>query len=303
MYQNDKPLLVSIVGPTAVGKTSLAISVAAHFKTEVISADSRQFYSELNIGTAKPDEAELAAVKHHFINSHSIQDSYNAGAYERDVLQLLEKRFAKHRILVVVGGSTLYLKGLWEGFDDMPEIKEGIRSQLIAQFKAEGLPPLVSELKEKDPAYFEKADTQNGQRIIRALEVIRSTGRPFSQFRQASQKERPFRNLKIGLDMPRDLLFERINQRADRMIAQNLIEEVQSLTKYRHHNALQTVGYTEIFDYLDGTCDKAEAIRLFKRNSRRYAKRQLTWFKKDEDIHWFDPHQEKEILSLIETHR
>ena len=301
MHSDQKPLLVSIVGPTAVGKTDLAIKVAQHFKTEIISADSRQFFRELEIGTAKPSMEELEMVPHHFINSHAIAQAYNAGAYERDALELIKTLSSRHKLIVAVGGSTLYLKALWEGFDEMPEIDNRIRQALNHEFAAHGLSGLLEELKAHDPDYYREVDIHNGQRIIRALEVIRSTGKPFSAFRVAKKKSRPYRNLKIGLNMTRELLFDRINKRMDQMIKDGLFEEAESLLVYQNHHALKTVGYTEIFNHLNGVYDRDEAIHLLKRNSRRYAKRQLTWFNRYDDIHWFAPKNENEILRLIEA--
>lgn len=301
LQQIKKPILISIVGPTAVGKTALAIKIANKLHTEIISADSRQFFREMEIGTAKPSEEELSQATHHFINSHSITEQYNAGQYGRDAQALLVRLFQRYKTLVAVGGSTLYLKALWEGFDEMPVIKEGVREALNKILKADGgLGQLQEELKEKDPDYYKEVDLNNGQRLVRALEVIRSTGEKFSTFRKAEQKELPYENLKIGLDMDRALLFDRIDQRMDSMIAAGLFEEAKALYPYKDHNALQTVGYSEIFGFMDGEYDREEAVRLLKRNSRRYAKRQLTWFRKYEDIHWFEPGQEEDIFELLE---
>lgn len=283
----SKPRLISIVGPTAVGKTAYAIKLAKEIGTEIISADSRQFYKEMTIGTAKPNADELSQVPHHFIDSHSIQDFYSAGEFERDALDLLERLFQKYDTVVAVGGSGLYLKALWEGFDEMPEIKDGVRDQLNNEFAETGLEPLLQELKILDPEYFNKVDQSNHQRVIRALEVIRSTGQPFSAFRNKDPKqERFFDNVKIGLEMEREQLNQRIDARMDLMIESGLFEEAEKLYSQKELNALQTVGYKEIFDFMDGQYDKDEAIRLLKRNSRRYAKRQMTWFKADQEIRW-----------------
>ncbi len=294
-----KPTLISVVGPTAVGKTAVAIKLARKLNTEIISADSRQFYKEMHIGTAKPGFDELQEVKHHFINSHSIDQLYSSGEFGRDAAQLLEQLFQKHKVLIAVGGSGLYLKALWEGFDDMPEIDQSIREQLNRELRELGITKLQEELQQTDPIYYDQVDVNNGQRIIRALEVIRSTGNTFSSYRQKKVKDVPYENLKIGLNMERSELFKRIDERMDKMIASGLFEEAEGLIDYRDHNALQTVGYSEIFDYIDGKYDKEEAIRLLKRNSRRYAKRQLTWFRKFEDITWFEPDQENEIHTFI----
>ncbi|MEP5614074.1 MAG: tRNA (adenosine(37)-N6)-dimethylallyltransferase MiaA [Cyclobacteriaceae bacterium] len=295
----DKPVLVSIVGPTAVGKTDLAIDLAEELDTDIISADSRQFYRELEIGTAKPTMEELSRVKHHFINSHSIEESYNAGQYGRDAQRRLAELFANNQAVLAVGGSGLYLKALWEGFDEIPEVDTAVRNELNEHFRQHGLDALLIELKEADLEYYDSVDRNNGQRVIRALEVIRGTGQTFTSFRKSKISELPYENLKIGLDMDRELLFERINKRMDYMIEGGLFKEAEKYIGYKSHNALQTVGYTEIFDYLDGTYDKEEAIRLLKRNSRRYAKRQMTWFRRYDDIHWYTAGQKKDIMAFI----
>ena len=294
-----KPVLISIVGPTAVGKTALAVDLAERLETEIISADSRQFYRELTIGTAKPGSDELARVRHHFIDSHSISEDFSAGAYGRRALEKISSLHQKHEVLVAVGGSTLYLKALWEGFDDMPVIDPSIREKLNGELKVDGLSSLLKELEEKDPAYYHLVDRNNGQRVIRALEVIRGSGKPFSAFRKNERIELPYINLKIGLDLDREVLFDRIEQRMDIMLEQGLEEEVRTLVAHRHQNALQTVGYKEVFEYLDGAYDRKEMVRLLKRNSRRYAKRQMTWFRRYQDIHWFRPNQVEEIYELI----
>lgn len=295
----DKYLIV-ITGPTAVGKTALSIRIAQQFGTEILSADSRQFYREMNIGTAKPSPEERAVVRHHFINNLSISEEYTAGMYEAEALVVLEELFKKHKVAVLTGGSGLFIKALCEGLDDIPAAEEGIRETLNATFEKEGLEPLLQELKEKDPAYYEKVDRDNPVRIIRALEICRSTGLPFSSFRTGSKKERPFKIVKIALNRDREELYRRIDTRMDQMLSEGLINEVESLYSYKHINALQTVGYSEVFDFLDGNYDQEEMVRLLKRNSRRYAKRQLTWFSKDEEYKWFHPDQEKEIVAYIE---
>lgn len=300
MAISSKPLLISIVGPTAVGKTDLAIQLAQSLKTEIVSADSRQFYKEMSIGTAKPSNEELSMVPHHFINSHSIAELYSAGAYGRDAVEKIGELHEAHKTVIAVGGSGLYLKAIWEGFDEMPEIDPEIRDGLNSELHRDGLTALLDELKEKDPDYFDKVDKQNSQRVIRALEVIRSTGQSFSSFRKEKKNELPYDQLKIGLNMERDVLFDRINGRMDVMINAGLFEEAEKLYDHRNHNALQTVGYSEIFAYMNGEYGMEEAIRLLKRNSRRYAKRQLTWFRKYDDIHWFSPDQHEKITQLID---
>lgn len=300
MSAAPKPLLISIVGPTAVGKTSLAIELAQWLDAEIVSADSRQFYREMTIGTAKPSKQELGLVPHHFINSHSIDTVYSAGEFGRDAIEKIGQLHQNGQAVIAVGGSGLYLKALWEGFDEMPEIGASVREELNELFKKKGLDFLLLELEKKDPDYFNEVDRNNGQRVIRALEVIRSTGKPFSSFRRNEKKELPYINLKIGLDESREVLFDRINQRMDLMIEQGLFSEAEGLFDFKEHNALQTVGYSEIYGFMDGEYDREEAIRLLKRNSRRYAKRQLTWFRRYDDIHWFEPNQIGEIKNLIE---
>ncbi|MEQ8629413.1 tRNA (adenosine(37)-N6)-dimethylallyltransferase MiaA [Ekhidna sp.] len=300
MAISSKPILISIVGPTAVGKTDLSIQLAQWLDTEIVSADSRQLYREMTIGTAKPSDEELKMIPHHFINSHSISEMYSSGEYGRDAVAKITELHQKHDTVIAVGGSTLYLKAIWDGFDEMPEIDPSVREKLNAAFEQNGLDPLLDELMQADPDYYNQVDRNNGQRIIRALEVIRGSGKPFSSFRKKQSEEMPYDHLKIGLNMDREILFDRINKRMDLMIEQGLFEEAEGLYQYKDHNALQTVGYSEIFGYMDGEYDKEEAIRLLKRNSRRYAKRQLTWFRKYEDIHWFEPGQTDEVKSLIE---
>ena len=294
----QKYLLV-VAGPTAVGKTSLAIRLALDFETEIVSADSRQFYKEMNIGTAKPSETELTLVKHHFINNLSIEQEYTAGIYETEALALLETLFQKQEVVVLVGGSGLFIKALCEGLDAIPQVEPGVREQLNSEFKKEGLEPLLKELKEKDPVYYELVDRANPVRVIRALELCRGTGMPFSSFITAEKKERSFHTIKIGLNIAREELYKRIEDRMDAMLANGLIEEAKRLYPLRHLNALHTVGYTEVFGYLDGQYNYEEMHILLKQNSRRYAKRQLTWFGKDKEYKWFEPAQEKEILAFI----
>ena len=280
--------LVVVAGPTAVGKTDLCVKLAQTLQTEVLSADSRQFYRELNIGTAKPSQADLQGVPHHFIDSHSISELYSAGAFERDALRQLDQIFKSKNVAIVTGGSGLYIKALCEGLDALPETPPELRAELMNRLKNEGLAPLQNQLKSIDPDYAAQNDLQNSQRVVRALEVCLLTGQPFSGFRQQKTAHRPFEIVQIALERPRELLYARIDQRMDSMLAQGLVAEAQSLTAHRHHNALQTVGYKEVFDHLDGQYDYAEMTRLLKRNSRRYAKRQLTWFKHQGSFNWFD---------------
>ncbi|KYG71816.1 tRNA dimethylallyltransferase [Roseivirga spongicola] len=295
-----KKYLTCIVGPTAVGKTSTAIKVAQFLNTEIISADSRQFYKELEIGTAKPDALELSEAKHHLVNSLSIHDEYDVGQFEGDALAIINQVHERNNSVVMVGGSGLFIDAVCNGLDEFPEIEDGLRDTLNDEFKQNGLQRLVDELEGKDPEYWSIVDRKNPQRIIRALEVIRSTGKKFSDFRKRSKKERPFEVIKIGLTMEREQLYGRIDRRMDIMIEQGLFEEAKQFIPYKSLNALQTVGYQEIFPYLEGDYDYAEAVRLLKRNSRRYAKRQLTWFRKDESVEWFEPSKTEQILDYID---
>ncbi|HLT06510.1 MAG TPA: tRNA (adenosine(37)-N6)-dimethylallyltransferase MiaA [Cyclobacteriaceae bacterium] len=298
MLRKNKTLLI-VAGPTAVGKTDLCINLAKKFNTNIISADSRQFYTEINIGTAKPSPAQLTEVRHHFINSHSIHEAYDVGRFEADALALLEALFAQHELVIMTGGSGLYIDAVCKGFDAMPAVDKSIRAALNDRYEKQGLSALQQQLKELDPDYYQAVDLNNPQRLIRALEVCIGSGKPYSSFRQKQTSPRPFQTLKIALQRDREELYTRIDQRMDQMIAEGLFEEAATLYPYRHHNALQTVGYKEIFGYMEGEYDKAEAIRLLKRNSRRYAKRQMTWFRKDEDYHWFHPSQTEEIIAFI----
>jgi tRNA dimethylallyltransferase len=280
--------LIVVVGATAVGKTEFCIRLAQNLDTVIVSADSRQFYREMTIGTAKPSEAEQAAIPHYFINSHSITQDYNAGQYEKDVLVLLETLFQKHDQIILTGGSGLYINAVCKGIDEMPEISDEIRQYLNQRLANEGLAVLAAELEKLDKTYFEQVDKANTQRIVRALEVCLTSGKPYSSFRTQQPAKRPFSILKIGLNRPRPELYARIDQRVDAMIAAGLLAEAKSLYEFRHHNALQTVGYREIFDFLDGLYDWEECVRLLKRNTRHYAKRQLTWFRRDEEIVWIE---------------
>jgi tRNA dimethylallyltransferase len=279
--------LIVIAGPTAVGKTAIAIELAKQLKTEIISADSRQFYREMSIGTAKPTDKELAAAKHYFINSHSVTENFSVGDFEKQSLQLLDELFKTHNKIIMAGGSGLYIQAVTRGFDDLPVADEGIRIRLNQDLAEKGIQFLQDALKTADPDYYQQVDLNNPQRLIRALEVFESTGKPFSSFRKATVNKRPFNCIKIGLDLPRDVLYERINQRVDAMIDQGLIEEARSLLSYRHLNALNTVGYSELFDHFEGKTGLDTAIELIKQNTRRFAKRQLTWFRKDKEIKWF----------------
>ncbi len=304
----DSNFLIVVVGATAVGKTDLAIRLSQYFDTEIISADSRQCYQEMTIGTAKPSKEELSLVRHHFINSHSIENEYNAGLFEKDVLRLLAILFPKKQIVVMVGGSGMYVKAVCEGLDYMPTVNNDSRAILQQELDLHGLNYLLDELKSKDPDYYASVDKANPQRIIRALEVIRATNLPYSSFRKnsrqveaSSKEQRDFQLIKIGLERPREELYGRIDERMDKMLEEGLVDEVKKLYPFRELNALQTVGYKEIFGFIEKKQDWAETVRLLKRNSRHYAKRQLTWFRADEQIEWFEAHQFEEIIAYIKN--
>lgn len=295
--------LIAVVGPTAIGKTAKAIFLAEYFQTEILSADSRQFYREMSIGTAKPSPQELETVRHHFINSHPIIDEFNVGAFEKQGLKVLDHIFEKHDTAIIAGGSGLYIKAICEGFDDLPKVDPVIRIRLKEELIREGIDYLQEKLKNADPAYYLKVDLHNPQRIIRALEVFESTGQPFSAFHTHNKASRPFNIIKIGLNLPREILYERINKRVDMMMDQGLLAEVTSLIPYKHLNALSTVGYSEIFDFLSNEVNLQTAVDMIKQNTRRFAKRQLTWFKRDPEVHWFEPDQYETILQLISSIR
>jgi tRNA dimethylallyltransferase len=295
--------LVVIVGPTAVGKTAVAIRLAQLLKTEVVSADSRQIFKELTIGTAKPSPSELALVPHHFINTHSIIEDYNAAQYARDALVLISDLFEKYNTLILCGGSGLYVKAVCEGFDDIPEIPADVREGLMQHYEQAGIEWLQQEMLRLDPEHYNQIDQKNPHRLIRALEVRLGTGASIASFHTRKQVSRPFEILKIGLELPREDLYRRIDERMDKMIDQGLIEEARGLYTHKHRQALQTVGYQEIFDLIDGKYDLDEAIRLLKRNSRRYAKRQLTWFKRETDINWFPADDQEKILEFVLDHK
>lgn len=292
--------LIVVAGPTAIGKTKLAIQLAQNYNTEIVSFDSRQFYKEMNIGTAVPSQEELQAVPHHFIQNLSIHQDYSVGDFERDTLQLIDELFLKHDKIILVGGSGLYEKAVTEGLDSFPEVDKIIRQELIYEWDIYGLDKLVEELKEVDPIYYELVDKQNPVRIIRALEIYRGTGKPFSSFRKNNFSARNFTVLKVVLELPRQEIYDRINHRVDVMMQNGLLEEVKSLYEFKHLNSLQTVGYRELFDYLDGKIDLDFALEEIKKNTRRYAKRQLTWYRKDERAKWFRPDEFEEIVEYLD---
>ncbi len=279
-----------MAGPTASGKTALAIELAQYYKSEILSADSRQFFREMNIGTAKPTADELAAAPHHFINSLSIQEEYTIGDFERDALAWLDRYYEKNDIAILAGGSGMYIKALCEGLDDFPKVDKEIRIELKALLDKEGLAVLQAELEASDPNYYQEADIQNPQRVIRALEICRGTGKPFSSFRdQKNTTQRSFEVIKLGINWERPILYDRINLRVDLMMKEGLLEEARQLYSFRNLNALQTVGYQEFFAHFEEEHSLEKAIELVKRNSRRYAKRQMTWFRKETTMHWITP--------------
>jgi tRNA dimethylallyltransferase len=298
---DSRNFLLVIAGPTAVGKTKLCVNLARELQTEIISADSRQFFKELSIGTAKPSQKEMKDVPHHFVDFISIEQEFSAGKFELATLSLLPKLFKKTNLALMTGGSGLYIQAVCEGMNDVPAVDLNFRKELYKELEIHGLELLLEELKIKDPEYFNSVDHNNPQRIVRALEVCRGIGRPYSSFRTDQKTTRNFSIIKIGLERKRQELFERIDSRMDQMIDKGLFEEAEKFHEKRHLNALKTVGYKEIFEFMDGSYDKTEAIRLLKRNTRRYAKRQLTWFKKDPGFSWFHPDDFDGILSFIHT--
>jgi tRNA dimethylallyltransferase len=295
----DKTVII-ICGPTAVGKTAVAISIAKHFQTGIISADSRQCFKELKIGVARPSDEELKQIPHHFIASYSIKENINAAFFEQFALQKAEELLKTHDIIIMVGGTGLYIKAFCEGLDEIPPIDEAIRKNIIKDYELHGLPWLQEQVKIKDPEFYKVGEIQNPQRSMRALEVFESTGQSILSFRKNKKAERPFNIIKIGLELPKEELHANINSRVDKMIQDGLVEEVSSLKGYRDVNALQTVGYSEIFEHLDGKMSLETAIEEIKKNTRQYAKRQMTWFKKDKEINWVNAKQTGEILSMAQ---
>ena len=295
-----KRLLV-IVGPTGSGKTDLSIRIARHFGAPILSTDSRQFYRGMSIGTAQPTAEQLQAAEHHFIADRDMEQHLNCGAYEAEALTRLEELFATHDIVVAVGGSGLYVRALCEGMDDLPTADEALRDRLNTRLRNEGIESLADELRRLDPAYWEQVDRNNPARVLRALEVCLQTGLPYSSLRTGQQHPRPFAVTKIGIDLPRPELYARIDRRVELMVGEGLEQEARRLYPFRHLTALQTVGYREFFEYFDGRITRDQAIELIKRNSRRYAKRQLTWFRRDPGIRWFAPNDDRAILDYIDS--
>jgi len=292
--------LIVILGPTASGKTELSIEIASYFGTEIISSDSRQFYHEMKIGTCVPDDEQLNRIKHHFIRFISIHDYYNAFFYEKDVLNILPSLFEKNSVLIMCGGSGLYIDAVCKGMNYIPDIDPAIREKYSKLFHEEGIECLRIALKMMDPEYYRIVDLRNPRRIIRALEICEAAGRPYSSFLKKELPGREFRIIKVGLERPRDELYRRINERVDRMMSGGMEEEARGLYGFRHLNALQTVGYRELFDYFDRKIDLDSAINLIKQNTRRYAKRQITWWAKNDEIKWFHPDRKEEIIRFLE---
>lgn len=297
---DNRPLLVVVVGPTGSGKTDLAVALARHFQTEIISTDSRQFYRGMPIGTAQPTAEQLAAVPHHFIADRLPEEELSAGGYEREALARLESLFERHDVVVAVGGSGLYIDALCDGFDELPCDTAEIRAELMERLANEGLESLVEELRERDEAYWQVVDRHNPARVVRALEVCIASGKPYSEQRTATKRERPFRVVKIGVLWEREALYERINRRVDMMIGEGLEAEARSVQHLRHLSSLQTVGYREFFDYFDGKTSYEEAVELIKRNTRRYAKRQMTWFRRDNSTRWLTPDELARAVEIVE---
>jgi tRNA dimethylallyltransferase len=298
--KTPRKTLIVILGPTASGKTGLAIELAQELQTEIISADSRQFYKEIPIGTAAPTDAELKKVKHHFVGNLSIEDSYNVSAFEQDALKVIEKGFHKLDQMIMVGGSGLYLDAVCKGIDELPDPDPELRSSLNTLYGQQGIEALQQKLKILDHAYYEKVDKQNPKRLLRALEVCLQTGKTYTELRLNKTHERDFNILKIGLDIPREQLNQRINQRADLMLKAGWIEEAKRVFPKRELNALNTVGFKELFNYLSGEWELTFAIEKIKTNTRRFAKRQMTWFRKDPEINWFKPGNKKDIFQFIQ---
>ena len=297
--QHERPTLLVLLGPTGVGKTNLSLSLAEHFGCPIVSSDSRQFYRELKIGTAAPTEDELSRVKHYFIGSHSIHDEYNAGQYEQDAIKLLDELFRKHKVVLLVGGSMMYIDAVCNGMDEIPNVDTETRAFWQKQYADFGLEFIQNELLKLDPTHYGQVDLQNPKRIIHALEICSMTGRPYSELRTGQRKLRDFNILKIGLNRPRPELYERINARVDKMITEGLLLEAEQFYQFRKLNTLNTVGYKELYEYMDGNRTLDFAINMIKQDSRRYAKRQLTWFNRDKDILWFQPEELESKIELV----
>ena len=296
-----KKTLVILLGPTGVGKTELCLSLAEELNTEIVSCDSRQFFRELKIGTAAPTEAQMQRVKHHLVGNLSIFDYYSCGRFEIDALKKLDELFLSKDVVLMTGGSMLYIDAICKGIDDIPNVDQNLRDSLHERYANEGIDNILAELKLLDPEYYDMVDKKNHKRIIHALEICLTSGKTFSSFRKETAKERPFDIIKIGLNLPREELYDRINKRVDIMFEEGLLEEAKKFYPHRNLNSLNTVGYKELFEYFDGNWGLDFAKNMIKQNSRRYAKKQLTWFNRDKDINWFRPDQQKEILSFLKN--
>jgi len=296
--RKNKTLIV-LLGPTGVGKTNISLKIAEEFHAPIVSSDSRQLYRELKIGTAAPSEAELQSVKHYFIGTHSIHEEYNAGQYEQDVIQLLDDIFKNTDVAMLVGGSMMYIDAVCNGMDELPSITQEVRNFWLKQYQEKGLEFLQNELKRIDPEHYQQVDILNPKRVMHALEICMVTGRKYSELRTGIRKQRNFRICKIGLNRPRPELYERINERVDEMINQGLVKEAEQFYQFKELNTLNTVGYKELYNWMDGQCSYEEAVNLIKQDSRRYAKRQLTWFRRDEEITWFHPDDQSDIINYI----
>ncbi|MBK5203062.1 MAG: tRNA (adenosine(37)-N6)-dimethylallyltransferase MiaA [Prolixibacteraceae bacterium] len=293
--------LIIILGPTGIGKSDLSINIARHFDTEIVSADSRQIFRELSIGTAVPSPSDLKRVKHHLIQNLSIHDDYNASKYETDALEIINHLFKSKDIVILCGGSMLYIDAVCKGIDIIPDVNQQIHEQILKGYNEQGIEHLRFKLKKLDPVYYNKVDLKNTNRIIHALDITLTTGKPYSSYRTGQKKQRSFKIIKIGLNTDRQILYDRINYRVDKMIKNGLIEEAKSVYPYHQLNALNTVGYKELFDYFDKKSELHDVIKKIKTNTRHYAKKQLTWFRRDDEIHWFQPSMEKEIINFIQV--
>lgn len=297
---NSKPTLIVLIGPTGIGKTDLSLNIAEHYNTEIISADSRQLYADLKIGTAAPTPEQLARVKHHFVGTLQLTDYYSAAQYEAEVMKKLDELFKQHSVIVLTGGSMMYVDAVCKGIDDIPTVDEETRKTLMQHYENVGLERLCAELKILDPEYYDIVDKKNPKRVIHALEICYMTGQTYTSFRTSQTKERPFNIIKVGLRREREELYARINKRVDIMMEDGLLEEAKSVYQYKDLNSLNTVGYKEMFKYLDGEWELPFAIEKIKQNSRIYSRKQVTWFKRDTDITWFHPDDTDNIMSFIE---
>ena len=295
------PILIVLIGPTGVGKTELSLRLAEHFHTSIVSADSRQIYADLKIGTAAPTPEQLKRVPHYLGGTLKLTDYYSAARYEEEAMTILERLFQEQEVVILTGGSMMYVDAICKGIDDIPTVDTETREMMLQRYEAEGLENLCSELKLLDPEYYKIVDLKNPKRVIHALEICYMTGKTYTSFRTQKRKERPFRIIKIGLTRDRAELYNRINHRVDVMMEEGLLEEVRNVYPYRPLNSLNTVGYKEIFNYLDGTWELPFAIEKIKQNSRIYSRKQMTWFKRDEEIQWFHPDQEKEIMQVLQN--